>query len=66
MKSITSFIGLIINMISVLFITLRACDIISWDWWAVMLPQLIVFGFAVLLTLISGLIVGGENDNQSK
>ena len=60
MKSITSFIGLIINMVSVLFITLRACDIISWDWWVVMLPQLIIFGLTVLTTLISGLIAGEE------
>ena len=51
-----SFIAIrVAEIISLIYCCLRACDIIDWQWYLVMLPLLIVFGGYLLLFLL-GLI----------
>lgn len=41
------FVYSVIKGISWLFTTLRACDVIDWPWWLVMMPMFVIFVFAI-------------------
>ena len=44
------------DLTTVIFLTLRACDVINWKWWQVLMPEFI--GIFLLVTLIIGFIIG--------
>lgn len=44
-----------IGLLTIVFITLKLCGVITWSWWWVLSPLLIVWGifFAVILFLLA-------------
>lgn len=50
----TDVVRRIPSYITLLFLALRACDVISWPWWCVLSPVLIPLAIcAVLLVIIA-------------
>lgn len=49
-------ISLLFNIITLIFITAKVFGFISWSWWLVFSPTLIVFGLLVLLLAILGIV----------
>ncbi len=45
-----------VGLLTIVFITLKLCDVIAWSWWWVWSPVLITLGvvFTVLLILMLG------------
>ena len=46
----------IFDVITLVFITLRACDVVSWKWWQVLMPEFI--GIFLVITLVIGMVIG--------
>lgn len=59
-KSTGATIGVSIKNIcyflTVLFCTLRACDIIQWSWVRIMMPIFISWGISIICLIIAGII----------
>ena len=52
-KNITVSSGMSVGVIlSIIFLVLKLCGVVTWSWWIVALPMLIEFGLAVLITMI--------------
>lgn len=51
--SCADFVYSVIKGISWLFTTLRACDVIDWPWWLVMMPMFVIFVLAIGGTIMS-------------
>lgn len=45
-----------LGLLTLIFITLKLCGVISWSWWLVLLP--LYFGFAVILFFFLIAILG--------
>ena len=56
-KSIGKVIGWLLKMTTTVFIVLRACDVIDWPWWKVMMPTFVFFGFSVVMLAFCGVTV---------
>ena len=48
-----SFVG----VLQIAFIILRLCNVITWNWWLVMLPLIITFGLWLISFIISVIIL---------
>lgn len=44
----------IIHYMTLLFVALRACDVIDWPWWCVLSPTIAALGFAAILLIVLG------------
>lgn len=53
-KSIGKVIGWLLKMTTTVFIVLRACDVIDWPWWKVMMPTFIGIGFSLVMLVLGG------------
>lgn len=40
------------GVLTVIFIVLKLVGVISWSWWLVLLPMIIVIGFWVVLAIV--------------
>ena len=49
-NSVGSIAGLA-NMLTVAFVILKLCGVISWSWWLVALPTLITLGIGILFVI---------------
>ena len=47
----------ILEVLTLIFIVLKAVGVISWSWWLVLSPILLPFAIGLLLLAIGGLIV---------
>lgn len=49
------------DLLTIVFIVLRLCGIITWSWWWVLSPLWIsAIGWVILLIIV--LLIGGKND----
>ena len=46
----------VLNFLTILFCTLRACDVITWPWYAIMAPVFIAYGIAIVGLIVLGII----------
>lgn len=51
-----------LNLLTIVFITLKLCNIIDWSWWLVMLPSIVL----ALLFVIAVLIVSIDRYESGK
>lgn len=51
------------DFLTILFCALRACDVITWNWFWVMSPIFISFGLSIILLIIGGIIPIVLKDN---
>lgn len=49
-------IGAVARTLTLVFIALRACDVIDWPWWCVLSPTIVALSFAALLLFVSGIL----------
>lgn len=42
--------------VTLLFITLRACDVIDWPWWCVLSPVIATLSFSLLMLAVVGIL----------
>lgn len=47
-----------LNALTIVFIILKLCKIISWSWWLVLLPTIIPCGITILIIII--LLIGAR------
>lgn len=38
--------------LTLLFITLKLCGVISWSWWLIFAPLIVIYGLALIVILI--------------
>ena len=55
-KNFGDHIGGLAFLLTLIFASLRACDVIAWEWWQVMMPLLIYVGIVAVLIIV-GLIL---------
>lgn len=41
-----------LNALTIVFIILKLCKVISWSWWLVLLPTIISCGISILIIII--------------
>ena len=46
----------VLNFLTLLFCALRACDVITWPWYAIMAPVFIAYGIAIVGLVIIGIV----------
>lgn len=46
----------VLDFLTLLFCTLRACDVITWPWYAIMAPVFIAYGIAIIGLIVLGII----------
>lgn len=46
----------ILDFLTLLFCALRACDVITWPWYAIMAPIFIAYGIAIVGLIIIGIV----------
>lgn len=46
---------------TLLFVALRACDVIDWPWWCVLSPTIAVLVVAALALIIVGSVYAGSD-----
>lgn len=56
-KSVGKIIGWICKMTTTVLVVLRACDVIDWPWWKVMMPTFISLGVVLLIFVFCGAAV---------
>jgi hypothetical protein len=50
---ITAIVLMVIGIVQVTFLVLKLTEIISWNWWIVFLPSLVVLGVFVLVIILA-------------
>jgi len=63
---ITNVIPSIINILLVLFITLKLCGVITWSWWWLFSPIWIALGLAVILLIIGFVWISSDKKHQKE
>lgn len=53
-------VGAVVRTVTLVFIALRACDVIDWPWWCVLAPTIAAYAVAVLLLTIVGAVYADE------
>lgn len=53
-------IGAVTRTLTLVFIALRACDVIDWPWWCVLAPTIATYAFAGLLLAVVGAVCADE------
>lgn len=53
-------IGAVVRTLTLVFIALRACDVIDWPWWCVLAPIIAAYVFAMLLLIVVGAVYADE------
>lgn len=53
-------VGTVTRTTTLVFIALRACDVIDWQWWCVLAPTIATYAFAALLLIIVGAVYADE------
>lgn len=48
------------ELLTIVFLTLRACDIVSWPWYIVLLPQIALNVIGVVLLAVLGVVTAWE------
>lgn len=56
-KILGNIIGRLGNSLTLLFCILRACDIIKWEWYWVMMPFFAAIGVFIIALLIVGILM---------
>ena len=54
------------EILTVVFIILKLCNVIDWSWWLVLLPEIIAVGMCIIIFIIYGityLVVSRGNHN---
>lgn len=51
----------VVYYITLLFVTLRACDVIDWPWWCVLSPTIAALSFAAILLFVVGVLYASDN-----
>jgi hypothetical protein len=46
------------EVLTLVFVTLKLIGVISWNWWLVLLPEIIAVGLYVFWIVVFGLILG--------
>lgn len=57
----STIVGYVTSFLTILFITLRACDIIHWSWYWVISPFLISLIISIIGVCVVGIIAMVEN-----
>lgn len=52
----------LLEVLTIVFIVLKLCGLISWSWWLVLMPLWIELGVIVVLLIILVVISGDEDD----
>lgn len=58
-------VGILILLIQLVLIILKLCKVISWNWWIVLLPILVI-GAANAVTIVSEIINSGKAKEEAK
>ncbi|POZ56427.1 hypothetical protein LYSIN_01210 [Lysinibacillus sphaericus] len=59
----------LLEILTLLFITLKLTDVITWSWWLVLLPEIIAVGIYVVASIVMGfgfMKVSKETDKEFK
>ncbi len=56
--SVASLIKEIADFLTLVFCVLRACDVIDWNWYFVMMPTFVRSGVGVIAFCIAGMLAG--------
>ena len=54
------------ELLTVVFITLKLLNVISWSWWLVLLPEIIAFALYMMVFVLSLLDVAQTRKMRSK
>lgn len=49
-----SFFGLLVGLLTIVFVALKLCNVINWSWWWVLSPLWI---YAILVIFLSALVL---------
>ena len=52
------------EVLTLIFIVLKLCEVINWSWWLVVLPEIIAIGFYVIVFLLYCLFVIGARADK--
>ena len=55
------FPATLIPLLQIIFIILRLCNVITWNWYIVFIPAYIEIGIAILIYLIAFIVGLGNN-----
>ena len=55
-----------VGILQIVFIVLKLCKVISWNWWIVMLPMIISVGLAIVILIVCLAIVVIQGIYDSK
>ena len=55
----------LLEVLTIVFIVLKLCGLISWSWWLVLMPLWIEFGVIVVLLIILFVVIGRDEDDFS-
>lgn len=48
-----SSIGFLLEVLQIIFIVLKLCNVLQWSWWMVFIPAYISAGLTVILIVLS-------------
>lgn len=54
-------IGAVTRTLTLVFIALRACDVIDWPWWCVLSPTIAALTVAALLLITVGILYASDD-----
>jgi len=52
----------LLEVLTIVFIVLKLCGLISWSWWLVLMPLWIELGVIVVLLIILFVVISGDED----
>ena len=55
----------LLEVLTIVFIVLKLCGLISWSWWLVLMPLWIELGVIVVLLIILFVVIGRDEDDFS-
>lgn len=55
----------LLEVLTIVFIVLKLCGLISWSWWLVLMPLWIELGVIVVLLIIMFVAIGRDEDDFS-
>lgn len=53
----------LLEVLTIVFIVLKLCGLISWSWWLVLMPLWIELGVIVVLLIILFVVIGRDEDD---
>lgn len=49
------FVGLLVIVLTGIFVVLQLCNVIAWSWWLVFLPVILYVGLSLLVFIIAAI-----------